>query len=72
MFPPNTIKSHVGGLSVGVPGELKGLWEMHSRWGKARWERLFEPSIQMAMCWKVGTALAQRLQVRIEQYYILI
>lgn len=59
------MESRFGGLSVAVPGELKGVWEMHSRWGKAKWGRLFEPSIRMAKGWKVGTELARRLQVRV-------
>ncbi|KAF8331090.1 gamma-glutamyltranspeptidase [Cantharellus anzutake] len=62
MYPPGTDKSRFGGLAVGVPGELRGLWDIHSRWGKLKWRRLVEPSITMARSWKVRTELSRRLK----------
>jgi len=38
----------VGGRSVGVPGTLMLLDEMHNRHGRLPWEDLFEPTIDLA------------------------
>ena len=40
--------SEVGGLSSGVPGELKGLEIMHRRFGKLPWRDLVSPVAQLA------------------------
>jgi gamma-glutamyltranspeptidase / glutathione hydrolase / leukotriene-C4 hydrolase len=37
-----------GGKAVAVPGELKGLWELHQKYGKLPWKQLVEPSIKLA------------------------
>jgi gamma-glutamyltranspeptidase/glutathione hydrolase len=37
-----------GGLSVGVPGALKLMKEVHEKYGKLSWESLFEPAIKVA------------------------
>ena len=38
----------VGGRSVGTPGTVKLLHEVHGRFGKAEWPGLFEPAIKLA------------------------
>lgn len=40
--------SSSGGLAVAVPGELKGLWELHQKYGKLPWKQLIEPIIKLA------------------------
>ena len=55
--------SWLGALSVGVPGELKGLEEAHRRWGTLPWKRLVQPSVDLAAGWRVGKELAYRIHL---------
>jgi len=64
MYPPHSNTSQYGGLSVGIPGELRGLAEMHRRWGRLEWRKLVEPAAHLAMGWKVGPELDKKLHVR--------
>jgi gamma-glutamyltranspeptidase/glutathione hydrolase len=40
--------SLIGGLASGVPGELRGLEELHRLYGKLAWSTLFQPAIKFA------------------------
>lgn len=38
----------VGGLSVGVPGTVKLLWETHQKYGQLPWQKVLSPAINIA------------------------
>jgi gamma-glutamyltranspeptidase/glutathione hydrolase/leukotriene-C4 hydrolase len=62
MFGSDPDSSKFGGLSVGVPGELRGLAEAHRRWGKLPWKRLVNPSVTLAKGWRLGRETARRMR----------
>jgi gamma-glutamyltranspeptidase/glutathione hydrolase/leukotriene-C4 hydrolase len=47
MFVNDRNGSTSGGKAVAVPGEIKGLWELHQRHGKLRWKELLQPVIDL-------------------------
>lgn len=63
MFKDDPYTSKFGGLSVAVPGEVRGLEEAHRRWGTMSWERLVMPSVELAEGWRVDRELARRIKV---------
>lgn len=36
-----------GTLSIGTPGEVKGCWELHKRFGSMKWKDLIQPAIDL-------------------------
>ncbi|EGU32145.1 gamma-glutamyltranspeptidase, partial [Vibrio ichthyoenteri ATCC 700023] len=54
----------VGGRSVGTPGTVKLLAEMHSQYGKQPWTELMQPAIQLA---NNGFVVSERLASSIER-----
>jgi len=72
MFGSDPLSSKYGGLSVGIPGEIRGLQEMHRRWGKLTWEKVVTPAAKLAKGWYVGPELAKRLQVRFVPHLIVV
>ena len=43
---PNSSRN--GGLATGVPGIPAGLWAMHEKYGKLKWNQLFEAALKAA------------------------
>ncbi|XP_060085734.1 glutathione hydrolase 1 proenzyme-like [Ylistrum balloti] len=43
-----TEQSLVGGLAVGVPGELKGMQTAHNKYGKLSWKKVIQPAADLA------------------------
>jgi gamma-glutamyltranspeptidase/glutathione hydrolase len=44
----NQTLSTIGGLAVGVPGEMRGWEQLHSRHGRLPWAELLQPAIHLA------------------------
>lgn len=63
MFGSDPLTSQIGGLGVGVPGELRGLEEAHRRWGNLPWKSLVTPSVEIAKGWTIGPELTRRMGV---------
>lgn len=65
MYVKDPMQARIGGLSVAIPSEIRGLAEAHLRWGKLPWKALVQPSADIARGWKIQNELAFRLRVRV-------
>lgn len=52
-----------GPLSIGVPGEVKGYWELHREHGSLPWKSLLEPTIKIC---EAGIKLSKHMSDFIE------
>jgi len=48
MYSQNISLSLYGGLASGVPGELRGLEHLHTKYGRLPWSTLIQPAINLA------------------------
>ncbi|AET38601.1 gamma-glutamyltransferase Ecym_3092 [Eremothecium cymbalariae DBVPG len=65
MYEHDESLSKLGGLAIGVPGELAGLYELYERRGSgvAKWADLLRPVIELGFDgWSIGPALAATLK----------
>lgn len=61
----NPNASTIGGLAVGVPGELRGYHYLHRKFGKLPWEQVFAPVVTLN---RVGFKVPSQLNTSIASY----
>ncbi|XP_062582561.1 glutathione hydrolase 1 proenzyme-like [Saccostrea cucullata] len=63
MFVKDTNSSIEGGLAIGIPGNIKGFYEVWKIGGKLPWRDLFQPAIKMLReGWTVNFLLARAMR----------
>lgn len=61
MYVNDQNKAVEGGLAVAVPGEIKGYWEVHQRYGKLDWKSLIQPTIDLCRNGHLVTGYLDRI-----------
>lgn len=62
--PMSFFQAVPGGLSVGVPGNIRLMEMAHRKWGRLKWAKLFTPAIHLAdNGFKITPALHDRLKL---------
>ncbi len=59
--PTPYMRAFPGGLSTGVPGNIRLMARTHARWGKLPWATLFAPAIRLADSFEINPTLANAL-----------
>ncbi|XP_058442717.1 scoloptoxin SSD14-like [Malaya genurostris] len=59
-----------GGLAVAVPGEVKGYWEVHQKYGKLDWKSLIQPTIDLCRSGHLVTGYLDRI-IKVREQKIL-
>ncbi|KAJ2776581.1 hypothetical protein H4R18_005602 [Coemansia javaensis] len=70
MFVGDIARARIGGLAVGVPGEIAGLHSAHRRFGRLPWRRLFAPAIALARDGFALSPVVHRNLVAIESHVL--
>ena len=58
--------STIGGLAVGVPGTIAGIFEVYEKYGTLKIEEIFQPVIDLAL---KGVVVTKKQEARLKQYY---
>lgn len=58
-------RSLVGPLSSGVPGSVRGMWEVHRRFGRLSWPDLVQPAVDLARGFRVTERLVRSFEPHI-------
>ncbi|KAK9760582.1 hypothetical protein K7432_015257 [Basidiobolus ranarum] len=69
MFKNKPDASQVGGLSIGVPGEIRGFELAHKKYGRISWDKLFQPAIRLS---RNGFPATEQLAIKLKFYKDLI
>ncbi|XP_035909425.1 scoloptoxin SSD14-like isoform X1 [Anopheles stephensi] len=61
MYVGNGKAAIEGGLSIAVPAELKGYWELHRKYGKLPWKALVKPTIDVCTRGSLVTGYLEKI-----------